>query len=111
MSKKKENITLRAAMNQILYPSADEAGIAVEIFGNWIRTKTETIWARDFAALARVEWPMEFYNYGWPKETLFKELLNGRIDTYKDSQCNAWKISVPDPSAITDDDKEEEEDK
>lgn len=111
MSKKKENITLRAAMNQILYPSADEAEIAVEIFGHWILTKTETIWARDFAALARVEWPMEFYNYGWPAETLFKELLNGRIDTYKDSQCNTWKISVPDPSAITDEDKEEEEDK
>lgn len=107
MSKKKENITLRAAMNQILYPSADEAAIADEIFGHWIRTKTETIWARDFAALARVEWPMEFYNYGWPEETLFKELLNGGIYEYTGSLNNGWLINVPDPIFISEEkDKE-----
>lgn len=111
MSKKKEPVTLRDALNKIQYPTEREAAIAVEIFGNWIRTKTETIWARDFAALARVEWPMELYNYGWPAETLFRELLNGYIDPHKDVQHNTWKIKVPDPIEITEENKEEEENK
>lgn len=106
MSKKKETVTLSDAMNRILYPSADEAAIALAVFEHWIRTKTETIWARDFAALARAEWPMEFYNYGWPAETLFRELLNGGIYEYTGSLHNGWSINVPDPILITEEKEE-----
>lgn len=107
MSKKKETITLSDALNRVRYPSEREAAIAIEIFRTWIRTKNETIWARDFAALARIEWPIEFYNYGWPAETLFKALLDGDIYEYTGSLHNGWLINVPDPVLITEEKGEE----
>lgn len=111
MSKKKETLTLSDAMNRILYPSADEAAIALEIFEHWIRTKFEIIWARDFAALARVEWPMEFYNYGWPVNTLWKELFNGNIYVQRDIVRNCFSIKVSEPVLISEEVTAKEENK
>ena len=109
MSKKKGTVALRSALNNICFPTEREAAIAVEIFGNWIRTKTGAIWARDFAELARVEWPMEFYNYGWPVETLFRELLNGYIYVYTGPLHNGWLINVPYPVLISQDKEDSDE--
>lgn len=101
MSKKKENEKMLTALYSIAYPTKDEADIACSIFEHWIRTKTDTIWARDFAALARMEWPIEFYNYGWPVDHLLKELLDGFIYPYTGNLGNGWKINVPDPVLIS----------
>lgn len=111
MSKKKETVALRDALDKIQYATMEEADIALNIFEHWIAEKTDQIWARDFAALARVEWPMAFYNYGWSNETLLNALFNGDIYTCTGSLRNSWSINVPDPVAITEEDKEKEENK
>lgn len=108
MSKKKETVTLRDALNKICYPTVEEASVAFKVFEHWIRTKTEPIWARDFAALARAEWPMEFYNYGWPVDILLKELLGGYIYEYTGSLHNGWLINIPDPILISEEKDREE---
>lgn len=101
MSKKKDDGKMLSAISDICFPTEREAAIALEIFGNWIRTKTEPIYVRDLAAIARLSWPMEFYNYGWPSETLCKELLNGRICVTNDEHSAKYRISVPDPILIS----------
>lgn len=101
MSKKKEEGKLLSALSDIYFPSTEEAEIAVEVFSHWIKSRTDPIYVRELAALARISWPMEFYNYGWPSETLFKELLNGRIRVIIDESSTKYRIFVPDPILIS----------
>lgn len=110
MSKKKEPVTLRDALNKIQYATLEEADIALNIFEHWISEKTDQIWARDFAALARVEWPVEFYNYGWRKETLLNALFNGDIYPYSSSLRISWLINVPYPVLISEEQVKEDTD-
>lgn len=108
MSKKQDEGKMLSALSDIYFPSVSEAEIACEVFSHWIRTRNEPIYVRDFAALARMPWPIAFHNYAWPVENLLSELLNGRIRVVADQESTKYRIFVPDPILITEEkDKEE----